>query len=232
MTLRELLKKKDDIAEENSEPSSLSPPLEAPEFTFLRTTTNTQEVIAPPSYPGDKKSVDPVTFPRRHSFLRRHSHASKENSAASGHIRGDRRLSDRLHLGSLSRSRSASASSIKLPPNLPEIQGGVAHSEEEEAEWEKQATLLAKGSTIVGPTAATPNTQEKHDVDGKSQIVSISDKRGDDDIQQAIRLHEEGDLQKSTEMFGRLADPKGPNNALSQVLYGLALRCGPAASRN
>ena len=25
-------------------------------------------------------------------------------------------------------------------------------------------------------------------------------------------------------MFGRLADPKGENNALSQVLYGLALR--------
>jgi TPR repeat protein len=27
-------------------------------------------------------------------------------------------------------------------------------------------------------------------------------------------------------MFGRLADPQGPNNALSQVLYGLALRHG------
>ena len=27
-------------------------------------------------------------------------------------------------------------------------------------------------------------------------------------------------------MFGRLADPTGPNNALSQVLYGLALRHG------
>lgn len=25
-------------------------------------------------------------------------------------------------------------------------------------------------------------------------------------------------------MFGRLADPRGANNALSQVLYGLALR--------
>ena len=32
------------------------------------------------------------------------------------------------------------------------------------------------------------------------------------------------DLQRSTAMFGRLADPKGANNALSQVLYGLALR--------
>lgn len=32
------------------------------------------------------------------------------------------------------------------------------------------------------------------------------------------------DLPQSTKMFGRLADPDGPNNALSQVLYGLALR--------
>lgn len=31
-------------------------------------------------------------------------------------------------------------------------------------------------------------------------------------------------LEQSTEMFGRLADPNGANNALSQVLYGLALR--------
>jgi hypothetical protein len=32
------------------------------------------------------------------------------------------------------------------------------------------------------------------------------------------------DLEKSTEMFGTLADPNGANNALAQVLYGLALR--------
>ena len=32
------------------------------------------------------------------------------------------------------------------------------------------------------------------------------------------------DLTASTEMFGRLASPNGQNNALAQVLYGLALR--------
>jgi hypothetical protein len=32
------------------------------------------------------------------------------------------------------------------------------------------------------------------------------------------------DLENSTAMFGRLADPEGSNNALSQVLFGLALR--------
>lgn len=36
--------------------------------------------------------------------------------------------------------------------------------------------------------------------------------------------HRASDLSRSTEMFGRLADPNGANNALSQVLYGLALR--------
>lgn len=62
-------------------------------------------------------------------------------------------------------------------------------------------------------------------------------------IQEAIRLHETGgkwqshdyyymqngllgiaELEVSTKMFGKLADPNGANNALSQVLYGLALR--------
>lgn len=32
------------------------------------------------------------------------------------------------------------------------------------------------------------------------------------------------ELEKATEMFGVLADPNGANNALGQVLYGLALR--------
>ncbi|KAJ5463338.1 hypothetical protein N7475_008282 [Penicillium sp. IBT 31633x] len=34
------------------------------------------------------------------------------------------------------------------------------------------------------------------------------------------------DLERSTHMFGQLADPDGANNPLSQVLYGLALRHG------
>lgn len=31
-------------------------------------------------------------------------------------------------------------------------------------------------------------------------------------------------LEQSTALFGKLADPNGANNPLSQVLYGLALR--------
>ncbi|POR31230.1 Tetratricopeptide-like helical [Tolypocladium paradoxum] len=54
----------------------------------------------------------------------------------------------------------------------------------------------------------------------------LSSEQIDQDIQEAIRLHEAGHLEKSTVMFARLADPQGANNPLSQVLYGLALRHG------
>lgn len=55
---------------------------------------------------------------------------------------------------------------------------------------------------------------------------TVSSKELDATIQEAIRLHEEGKLEQSTRMFGILADPRGYNNPLSQVLYGLALRHG------
>ncbi|KAI1767406.1 HCP-like protein [Hypoxylon sp. FL1150] len=54
----------------------------------------------------------------------------------------------------------------------------------------------------------------------------VSSKAIDEQIQEAIRLHEDGQLDQSTRLFGRLADPQGANNPLSQVLYGLALRHG------
>ena len=39
-------------------------------------------------------------------------------------------------------------------------------------------------------------------------------------------MHQIGELSLSSAMFGRLGDPNGQNNALAQVLYGLALRHG------
>ena len=39
------------------------------------------------------------------------------------------------------------------------------------------------------------------------------------------------ELETSTKMFGKLADPNGANNSLSQVLYGLALRYSTHLSR-
>ncbi|KIW01043.1 hypothetical protein, variant [Verruconis gallopava] len=199
---------------------------DVPEFTFMRTTTSTQEIITPPSYPGDSSNLKPVSYQghtpaKRMSRFRRHSNAAQESSEPRSSLEGsftskhEKRLSERLHLSH--RSRSASTSSVNLPEGLEEIEA-VGQDEER---WEKRATILAKsnpnqegGASLNRPTSPlrTPSREE------------IA--HGDDDIQEAIRLHEQGDLTKSTEMFGRLADPNGANNALSQVLYGLALRHG------
>lgn len=232
MPLKDLLKRKDkNLEEDNSQLSvpTVEEPDPAPEFTFLRTTTNTQEVIIPPTYPDENRL--PLQSPKRHSRLRRLSSASQKSSASEKERpKADRRLSERLHLGS--RSRSASSTSVNVPVNLPEIEGGVATNPEEEAEWEKRATLLAKGNSIVRSGSPGANHEDKIEAGRRSRSVSVSNKKDDDDIQEAIRLHEEGDLAQSTAMFGRLADPNGENNALSQVLYGLALRHGWGCTKN
>jgi hypothetical protein len=96
-----------------------------------------------------------------------------------------------------------------------------------------RATILARKneesrSRPTTPVGRSPAGLESfHDMNisgslGEKGVVST--KYVDDNIQEAIRLHEAGELETSTRMFGRLADPNGENNALSQVLYGLALR--------
>jgi len=60
---------------------------------------------------------------------------------------------------------------------------------------------------------------------GRSRSPSVGVPGDEENIQEAIRLHEKGNLEASTALFGRLADPTSHNNALAQVLYGLALRC-------
>ncbi|PYH81671.1 HCP-like protein [Aspergillus uvarum CBS 121591] len=147
-------------------------------------------------------------------------------------------------------SRSSSSSSVNIPPDLPRIitsgggggggggKGGdtAAAREDVEAEWERRATVLVQRNpqfaACLSPTGSTAPTGFGMDgaVASRSRSSScsrrINDPAGDVNIQEAIRLHEAGDLERSTEMFGRLADPEGANNALSQVLYGLALRHG------
>lgn len=153
--------------------------------------------------------------------------------------KADRRLSERFHLGHhRGRSQSGSTeSSANLPDDLPAAPEGVVAptnpaavstteqkeaKEQREAQWEKRATMLAmKNPLLDGQTdQETPSTRSK------SRSPSIANETGDVNIQEAIRLHESGDLERSTAMFGRLAEPKGQNNALAQVLYGLALRHG------
>lgn len=139
-----------------------------------------------------------------------------------------RRLSQRLHL-----SRSPSTSEhvpLNLPRiNLPAEDDGAADKEAAEREWENRATMLAQQNEHARSRSATPSPSGEKanpwDVSGLSHnLPPKSNAAMDDDIQEAIRLHEEGDLERSTQMFGRLADPNGANNPLGQVVYGLALR--------
>ncbi|KAK5009264.1 hypothetical protein LTR16_005347, partial [Cryomyces antarcticus] len=147
MTLRDLLKKKEKVKHHNDEEkpttpavtaaaaaaTSQDPEAEAPEFKFIRTTTTTEEIIRPPSFPDDhsppptpsRSSHDAhIHLPKRPSRFRRHTSASSstfahapESSSAKSPNKSDRRLSQRLHLG----SRTASASSVNVPADLPEI---------------------------------------------------------------------------------------------------------------
>jgi len=142
MPLRDLLKRKDKGPDE---PEPLAPP----EFTFMRTTTTSQEQIQPPQYPGDpvgpprqNLEVAPQQQkPRRHSLFGKH-----KDESGHGHDGEGKSLNERLHLGS--RSRSASTTSVNVPADLPEIDQPAARSEEEQAQWEKRATLLASSNHI------------------------------------------------------------------------------------
>ena len=256
--LKDLLKKKENISKE-AEKQPQQDSLGVPEFKFMRTTTNTEEEITPPSYPGDEivqiasvKGKKEGEHKRHHLGFRKSSNSAitKDPTAKTPlseaqveapkqlpvRPKAERKLSERLHLSHRSRSRSE-ASSDHLPQDLPDAPDSVALpagsegengqqekavNEEREARWEKRATILATSN----PLAETQQQAQPEKARTRSRSPSISDKDGDASIQEAIRLHEEGELERSTVMFGYLAEPKGANNALSQVLYGLALRHG------
>lgn len=268
MGLRDILKKKDRIedSEDNRREDAVNS-LRAPEFTFIRSDTLTQEIIHPPSArnstyetqddfnylsASDAQLSPSTSKPRRLSDAFRSSGPSRGSSVSSRNsslTAGDkaspaRRLSQRLRLS------RAPASSENVPADLPEIITTTAAADGDdddpaaaESQWEKRATLLAKTAneneavhrsappSPVSPTAAVQSgfqTMRVVDDGGRGradpQSGVASSPRIDADIQQAIKLHEQGELEQSTRLFGVLADPKGANNPLSQVLYGLALR--------
>lgn len=258
-----------------------------PEFTFLRTTTNTQEIIKPPHYPGDdedylaRKVEEKKTPEKKRLSLFRNRSGTIPSRIPSGQSVGGttsstdnasipavppipalptksadglaqptrpdmkRKLSDRLHL---SRGRSytrPSDVSPNLPDNLedppeptiapllePDAKGKFKPAETKEAKakreelWERRAFKLAMALHVpsTGPWGMAA-TSTSSNASGKPS-AALNDKKQEDNIQEAIRLHEAGNLERSTAIFGRLADPKGANNPLSQVLYGLALRHG------
>ena len=243
MPLRDLLKKKEKLANDEGSTPVIPQNDGAPEFKFLRTDTYNQEEIQPPSFDGDPKgthvpgrpSTPPSTPPKRSlgHRLRRGSNASPASPASPESPKESKRLSQRLHLSS--KSRTSSTSSVNIPTDLPVINdaySGQGDKEEKEAKWEERATILAQENTLAHPPTAalsqlniTPgeSAARRPSYSRSPSVGSISDKASDENIQEAIRLHEAGDLTQATDMFGRLAET---GNVLSQVLYGLSLRHG------
>ncbi|KAL5121262.1 hypothetical protein ACEQ8H_000730 [Pleosporales sp. CAS-2024a] len=219
MPLKDLLKKKDKIKDEGA----LS--ADVPEFHFFRTTTSTQESIQPPSHPDDPTRAAPsLRIPTRAGFgIFRRPSSGGSQPGTEGAAKG----LERLHFG-----RSRSSSSANVPENLPEVGGdGVARTEEEEASWEKRATVLVTEGALAGgpsaptsPRVAVTNARARGVAKSRSRSASINAPEDEVTIQKAIQLHEQGNLEASTALFGKLADPNKHNNALAQVLYGLALR--------
>lgn len=250
MPFKDLLKKKEKVEEKDMEAAE-----EQPQFTFMRSDTHTQELIRPPTFSSHNTVDDPPyahTESKTHRLFKGRSRSGSVNSTASVSSRASqksstrspnpRRLSERLHL------KKSEPTSESVPRDLPDIQlaegenGGLGA----ESQWEKRATMLARKNEQSRSRPVTPSGGTKTDLGSFSEMsigrgsgsggreAVVATKQTDDNIQEAIRLHEAGELVTSTSMFGRLADPNGENNALSQVLYGLALRyvnrphsCGP-----
>ncbi|KAL4902637.1 hypothetical protein BDW74DRAFT_158220 [Aspergillus multicolor] len=235
MPLREILHKKDRL--ENTSDQYAPGTFDAhanpvPEIRFIRSDTTTQEIIIPPSQPGDDE--DRLASPRpssssshRRSLNPFHRSRTPSESQEPGSPREprERRLSNFLRRGS-------SSSSVNLPPDLQQIATNVGDDQEREAQWEKRATVLAQRSPQYGSPSHSPapsmslGSENVRPRSRSSSHSRINDPQGDVNILEAIRLHEAGELEQSTNMFAQLADPNGANNALSQVLYGLALRHG------
>lgn len=241
MTLKGLLKKKEKITEVAGESSPAPETLPMPEFTFMRTDTHTQEIIKPPSFAEDNQPIpapspDPTTPPKRGvSRLRKLSTASLSSRSPDRDANAPaRKLSQRLHL-----SRTPSTNSAHVPSDLPTIPDPYSQKgdqQEKEAQWEERATRLAKDEASnpasrrgsIAPATddlsrTKPTTPDRGASRSNSRPRSFSDAASDGNIQEAIRLHEAGELAKATQMFGRLAET---GNVLSQVLYGLSLRHG------
>lgn len=232
MPFRDLLKKKEKLEPESSAAEPLPPP---PQITFMRSDTHTQEVISLPDFPPND-SYDPpgsadgsneghhsrfsrLTGRPRSRSTASNASRSSEASKSKEHPRDSMRLSQRLGL------RKQESSAV-VPGDLPDIQDG---QDGDGDAWEERATILARENERSRSRPATPVNEDVPDVAGlklgeTKEAGIVASKSTDDNIQEAIRLHEAGELKEATRMFGRLADPNGENNALSQVLYALALR--------
>lgn len=181
MPLKDLLKKRDKI-KAGGENKQASPPPQSPtEFTFMRSDTNSQELIQPPSFPGEDAPPPPSHEYHSSKLVSRFRSSSNASTTSKASSKGEKRLSHRLHLRSA--SRASSFSSI-IPEDLPSIEDGAIGSEEKEAKWEERATILAKENAIThNPTDVTTEKsglESRGDSGSGPQITrNISDAKGD-----------------------------------------------------
>ncbi|KAI4242849.1 MAG: hypothetical protein L6R42_010890 [Xanthoria sp. 1 TBL-2021] len=214
MTLRDLLKKKEKIRDDTGEkkepaPSQDSPP---PQVTFMRTDSNTQELISPPTFAEDQNSQ--ATTPhekKRFSRFRSSSNASAKSTTSNA---SEKRLSSRLHLGS--HSRSSSVGSVNIPSDLPAISDEVGESEEKEAQWENRATILAQENPVVKQSRSRENSVPNSSLNGGRPALGrhISDAKGDVRRKFPRSVRKRGDrlMQGDRRMF------KKPSNSMKPVV--------------
>ncbi|KAI6246818.1 hypothetical protein HI914_05199 [Erysiphe necator] len=243
MHLRDRIKKKTTTDNKKFGNYSVSTPI-----LVLRSDSTSAEVIHPPSSPVDDTSShgkfwDNSSEKRTKRLLgklRLESTISTDSSNVPNQskpkVSAFRRLSKHLH-------RRKKRASKKVPTDLPDIEiitEQVERSVEKKineirSQWEMRAMLLAKKNEESQKNFSIPEGESdvnilpgNHTNEGDKKPISCMTTKNNngDNIQEAIRLHEAGELQISTEMFGRLAESPGENNNLSQVLYGLSLRHG------
>ncbi|KAL9600879.1 MAG: hypothetical protein Q9219_002921 [cf. Caloplaca sp. 3 TL-2023] len=177
MTLRDLLKKREKIRDDarpKQPAGDQSPP--TAQFTFMRSDTNTQEVISPPSFTDDHEhepGKDTQPHAKRFSRFRSSSSASTVSNASD---QREKRLSRRLHLSS--QSRSSSISSSNVPSDLPPINDALCEDEEKEAQWEKRATILAQENAVAKQRRSMENSAAES-TSRPALDRSISDAKGD-----------------------------------------------------
>ena len=179
MPLKDLLKKRDKLRDDVP-PTEDAPPSQSPaEFTFMRSDTSTQELIQPPTF-GEESATQGSANERHTSKLVSRFRSSSNASTTSN--KGEKRLSQRLHLRSA--SRTSSISSI-VPTDLPTIEDGADGSEEKEARWEERATILAQGNHNITHTPALPDhngglRSRGNSLTTRPQVTrNISDAKGD-----------------------------------------------------
>ncbi|KAN0084785.1 hypothetical protein V8E54_001252 [Elaphomyces granulatus] len=236
--IRNILHRKDKIGDSPDNPSQFSS--DSAPFKVIRSDTYTEEDLHVPTYAGEEDGYQNDHFNneahqstssvRRLSLFHRRPHSASVSSGTSRE-KGEGRLSHLLH-PDRSRSRSNSSSSVNIPDDLPPVPNNAVDAQEREAQWEKRATTLVQMNPQFGSSSrpSSPSTGNLAPAEGQRSrshsCSQVNDREEDINIQEAIRLHESGNFERSTQMFGQLADPNGANNALGQVLYGLALRHG------